>query len=126
MISMKMEIPENAWKEDPCGINLANFVNSKLPDHIKIFSILPSQRYLSIFGAQNVLIILKSRSIILTIFFLPFRSFDARRECSFRLYSYLVPAKVIGIKEDSSPDEINHHLFEFNEILRDFEVLSLV
>lgn len=44
MISLKMEIPNNAWMGDPYGIVLANDINSYLPDNIKVFSILPSQR----------------------------------------------------------------------------------
>lgn len=44
MISLKMEIPECAWKDDPNGIALANYVNSFLPRNIKVFSILPSQK----------------------------------------------------------------------------------
>lgn len=44
MISMKMEIPENAWTNDPDGISLAYYVNSHLPDNIKVFCIVPSQR----------------------------------------------------------------------------------
>lgn len=44
MITFKMEIPEFAWKNDPNGIALANYVNSFLPKNIKVFSILPSQR----------------------------------------------------------------------------------
>lgn len=43
MISMKMEIPEDAWKDDPCGIGLAQRINTHLPENIKVFSILPSQ-----------------------------------------------------------------------------------
>lgn len=43
MISLKMEIPEDAWSEDPSGIMLANYVNANLPCNIKVFSILPSQ-----------------------------------------------------------------------------------
>lgn len=44
MISLKMEIPEYAWKEDANGISLANHINSHLPDSIRVFSILPSQK----------------------------------------------------------------------------------
>lgn len=44
MISLKMEIPENAWKDDLSGILLADYVNSNLPNNIKVFSILPSQK----------------------------------------------------------------------------------
>ncbi|KAF8402530.1 hypothetical protein HHK36_010615 [Tetracentron sinense] len=97
MISLKMEIPENAWKEDPSGIALANFVNAYLPNNVKVFSILPSQR-----------------------------SFDARRECNVRKYTYLLPAEIIGIKSTSSSAEIDHHLSEFNDILKAFEVISEV
>ncbi|XP_043687160.1 putative tRNA pseudouridine synthase [Telopea speciosissima] len=92
MISLKMEIPEYAWKEDPNGIALANYVNSNLPKNITVFSILPSQR-----------------------------SFDARRECNIRKYSYLLPAEIIGIKNDFSLTEIDHHLSEFNNVLKVFE-----
>ncbi|XP_077222581.1 pseudouridine synthase family protein [Tasmannia lanceolata] len=92
MISFKMEIPKNAWNEDPIGISLANNVNHYLPNNVKVFSILPSQR-----------------------------SFDARRECAVRKYSYLLPAEIIGIKSDYSSTEIDHHLAEFNNILRSFE-----
>ncbi|KAF5198937.1 tRNA pseudouridine synthase [Thalictrum thalictroides] len=91
-ISLKMEIPETAWKEDPYGIALANYVNSNLPNDVKVFSILPSQR-----------------------------KFDARRECNVRKYSYLLPAEIIGIRSDISTTEIDHHLSEFNNILRSFE-----
>ncbi|XP_058074946.1 putative tRNA pseudouridine synthase [Magnolia sinica] len=92
MISLKMEIPENAWKEDPSGISLANYVNANLPSNVKVFSILPSQR-----------------------------SFDARRECTVRNYSYLLPAEIIGIKSDSSSTEVDLHISEFTDILRSFE-----
>ncbi|PHT28300.1 putative tRNA pseudouridine synthase [Capsicum baccatum] len=40
MISLKMEIPEDAWEDDPNGITLANCVNSSLPENIKVFAIL--------------------------------------------------------------------------------------
>ncbi|KAK6271678.1 hypothetical protein POUND7_008761 [Theobroma cacao] len=92
MITLKMEIPEDAWKEDPNGIALAKCVNSYLPDSIKVFSILPSQK-----------------------------SFDPRRECNLRKYSYLLPAEIIGIKSHFSEAEINHHISDFNSILNCFE-----
>lgn len=92
MISLKMEIPEHAWKEDPCGIALASYVNANLPHNVRVFSILPSQR-----------------------------SFDARRECTIRMYSYLLPAEIIGINSDCSTLEIESHLSEFNDILKTFE-----
>ncbi|XP_015573835.1 putative tRNA pseudouridine synthase isoform X2 [Ricinus communis] len=92
MISMKMEIPENAWKEDPNGIALAECVNYYLPDNIRIFSILPSQK-----------------------------SFDPRRECNLRKYSYLLPAEIIGIKGHFTSAEIDNHISDFNDILNAFE-----
>lgn len=92
MISLKMEIPENAWKEDPSGISLAKYINSNLPNNVKVFGIVPSQR-----------------------------SFDARRECTVRNYSYLLPAEIIGINRNCSPEEVDRHLFEFNNIFQSFE-----
>ncbi|KAG5567077.1 hypothetical protein RHGRI_002594 [Rhododendron griersonianum] len=92
MISLKMEVPENAWQENPNGIALANYVNAHLPNNVKVFSILPSQR-----------------------------SFDARRECNIRKYSYLLPAEIIGIKNNFTPSEIDYHLSDFNHILNTFE-----
>uniref|UniRef100_A0A2P2Q5A7 tRNA pseudouridine synthase n=1 Tax=Rhizophora mucronata TaxID=61149 RepID=A0A2P2Q5A7_RHIMU len=93
MITMKMEIPENAWKDDPHGIALAKQVNNYLPDNIRVFSILPAQG-----------------------------SFDPRRECGLRKYSYLLPAEIIGIKSHLNAAEIDFHLSEFNDILSAFEV----
>nr|XP_027187691.1 putative tRNA pseudouridine synthase [Cicer arietinum] len=92
ILSFKMEIPENSWNGDPYGFSLANYVNSYLPCDIKVISILPSQR-----------------------------SFDPRKECNLRKYSYLLPAKIIGIQSYSSNDEIDCHLSEFNDILKEFE-----
>ncbi|XP_020273165.1 putative tRNA pseudouridine synthase [Asparagus officinalis] len=92
MISLKMEIPEHAWQEDPNGIALASYVNMNLPKNVKVFSILPSQG-----------------------------SFDARRECTIRMYSYLLPAEVIGITRDCGSLEIDNHLTEFSSILNCFE-----
>ena len=51
-----------------------------------------------------------------------FRSFDARRECNIRKYSYLLPAEIIGIKDTLSAAEIDCHLTEFSNILSSFEV----
>ncbi|KAL4189919.1 hypothetical protein AMTRI_Chr08g167840 [Amborella trichopoda] len=92
MISLKMEIPENAWNRDPNGINMANTINAHLPNNMKVFGVLPSQR-----------------------------SFDARRECIARMYSYLLPAEIIGITNQCGPGEIERHLLEFNNILKTFE-----
>lgn len=50
------------------------------------------------------------------------RSFDARRECSVRKYSYLLPLDVIGVKDYFTAGEIDHHLSDFNDILNTFEV----
>ncbi|TMX00224.1 hypothetical protein EJD97_001173 [Solanum chilense] len=92
MISLKMEIPADAWEDDPNGITLANCVNSSLPENIRVFSILPSKK-----------------------------RFDARRECNARKYSYLIPAEIIGIKNDSASSEIEYHIANFNDILNSFE-----
>lgn len=92
MISLKMEIPDRAWENDPDGIALASFINSNLPNNVRVFSILPAQR-----------------------------SFDVRRECLHREYFYLLPAEVIGIKDNYSSEEVHEHLSEFNSILKGFE-----
>ncbi|KAL0340120.1 UNVERIFIED_CONTAM: putative tRNA pseudouridine synthase [Sesamum radiatum] len=92
MISLKLEIPEFAWDNDPNGFALVSYVNTHLPENIRVFSILPSQR-----------------------------SFDARRECSIRKYSYLLPAEIIGVKESFTADEVDNHLSDFNDILNTFE-----
>lgn len=92
MISLKMEIPDRAWEDDPDGIALASFINSNLPDNVRVFSILPAQR-----------------------------SFDVRRECLYREYFYLLPAEIIGIKDGYSSEEMQEHLSEFNKILKGFE-----
>lgn len=91
-ISLKMEIPETAWKDDPHGTALAKCISKHLPDNIRVFSVLPSQR-----------------------------RFDPRRECTLRMYSYLLPVDVIGVKNSFSSAEIDHHLSDFNEILKQFE-----
>ncbi|KAL5758865.1 hypothetical protein ACOSP7_021476 [Xanthoceras sorbifolium] len=92
MISLKMEIPDYAWKDDPYGIGLAEHINVHLPESIRVFSILPSRG-----------------------------SFDPRRECTLRKYSYLLPAEIIGIKSQLTTAEIDSHLSEFNDILNVFE-----
>lgn len=52
----------------------------------------------------------------------PFRSFDPRRECNLRKYSYLLPAEVIGINSQLTAAEIDSHISDFNAILNEFEV----
>lgn len=92
VITMKMEIPDGAWEEDPDGIALADVINGHLPYNIRIFSILPMNK-----------------------------RFDARNECNSRKYVYLLPAEVIGIGNASSPEEIQSHVKEFRDILQLFE-----
>ncbi|KAG5585486.1 hypothetical protein H5410_045920 [Solanum commersonii] len=46
MISLKMEIPADAWEDDPNGITFANCVNSSLPKNIRVFRILLSKKLL--------------------------------------------------------------------------------
>lgn len=122
MISLKMEIPEHAWKEDPSGIVLANYVNSNLPNNVKVFSVLPSQKYVC--ACEKVRV-----KIFAWLTYEPVihgccscRRFDARRECTIRIYSYLLPAEIIGIKNDCSSAEVAEHLSEFGNILKGFEV----
>ncbi|KAL8129874.1 hypothetical protein V2J09_019029, partial [Rumex salicifolius] len=91
-VSLKMEIPEFAWNNDPSGIRLANYINLNLPEDIRVFSILPSKR-----------------------------TFDPRRECTVRNYSYLLPVEVIGITKNCSTSDIDYHISAFNDILNDFE-----
>lgn len=50
------------------------------------------------------------------------RSFDPRRECDVRKYSYLLPAKLIGIESKFNTTEIDHHISEFKDILNSFQV----
>ncbi|KAI3678564.1 hypothetical protein L6452_37860 [Arctium lappa] len=92
MISLKMEIPENAWIDDPKGVALADIVNTHLPENIRVFSILPSQK-----------------------------RFNVEKECTMRKYCYLLPLEVIGITSNFSTAKIRHHLSEFNNVLRLFE-----
>jgi hypothetical protein len=58
VIAMKMEIPDGAWEEDPDGIALADVINRHLPYDIRIFSILPVNKYecISIFQTSGNLL----------------------------------------------------------------------
>ncbi|KAJ9565247.1 hypothetical protein OSB04_001213 [Centaurea solstitialis] len=96
MVSLKMEVPENAWIKDPKGLALADIVNSHLPKSIRVFSILPSQK-----------------------------RFNVEKECKMRKYCYLLPLEVIGITSNFSEAEVTRHLSEFNSILRLFEGTNL-
>ncbi|KGN66289.2 putative tRNA pseudouridine synthase isoform X2 [Cucumis sativus] len=91
-ITLKMEIPGSAWIDDPCGISLADYINSYLPDNIKVFGIVPAQK-----------------------------RFDPRKECDVRMYSYLLPAKLIGIESKLKTTEIDCHISDFKDILKSFE-----
>lgn len=59
-------------------------------------------------------------------FFFFFRSFDPRKECILRKYSYLLPTDVIGIESNFTTDEIDFHISDFNEILNTFEVRCIL
>ncbi|KAK7857449.1 putative trna pseudouridine synthase [Quercus suber] len=50
-----------------------------------------------------------------------FRSFDPRRECNLRKYSYLLPAEIIGIKSYFGRAEADYHISDFKDILNSFE-----
>ncbi|GFZ01722.1 pseudouridine synthase family protein [Actinidia rufa] len=235
-ISLKMEIPENAWKDDPNGIVLANYVNSNLPANIKIFSILPSrsvsglvlESYGKYWGTNMpcMLAYLSAQAYMLKCTWVQYScppwpdtiewrflflakgcqgsstlrkgnerhyepsslaiephvprivrqvhgllrtegvssmsnpenyehgndpigghvetcngfeshvlggddmvmvSFDARRECNIRKYTYLLPAEIIGIEDNFTAAEIDYHLLDLNDILNVFEdVFNLV
>ncbi|KAK6122162.1 hypothetical protein DH2020_044090 [Rehmannia glutinosa] len=112
MISLKLEIPEFAWDNDPNGFALASYINSYLPENIRVFSILPSQ-------SSNAISAVKSQPLMVRRTWL--WSFDARRECRIRKYSYLLPAEIIGVKENFTAGEVDNHLSDFNDILNTFE-----
>lgn len=44
MISLKMEIRDIAWEDDPDDIDLVSFINSSLIDNTRDFNILSAQR----------------------------------------------------------------------------------
>ena len=54
-----------------------------------------------------------------------FRSFDARRECNIRKYTYLLPAEVIGIEDKFTAAEMDYHLLDLNDVLNVFGVSFL-
>ena len=54
------------------------------------------------------------------------RSFDPRRECNLRKYSYLLPAEIIGIKSYFGGAEADYHISDFKDILNSFEVWGTV
>lgn len=64
-------------------------------------------------------------TFLFLIFFIIYRSFDPRRECVLRQYSYLLPADIIGIESHFSTAEIDVHISDFNDILKAFEVLHI-
>lgn len=50
------------------------------------------------------------------------RSFDPRKECDVRKYSYLLPAKLIGIESKLKTTEVDCHISDFKDILNSFQV----
>ncbi|KAH9314485.1 hypothetical protein KI387_023112, partial [Taxus chinensis] len=92
VIALKMEVPDGAWVEDPDGIALAEIINRYLPYKVRVFSILPINK-----------------------------GFDARIDCISRKYVYLLPAEVIGIENNCSPEEIEWKIREFRDILQMFK-----
>lgn len=73
VVSMKMECDIASFERDPCGIGIANTINSHLPPSIRVFSV------------QRVT-----------------KNFNARGECIRRTYVYHLPAHVLGISETGS------------------------
>ncbi|CAM6104848.1 unnamed protein product [Calypogeia fissa] len=92
VIVLKMEIPSTAWVNDPDGLLLADNINAHLPPTIQIFGVVPVTK-----------------------------SFEARRFCSSRTYQYLLPASMIGLSEDLSPEKTGQVLQNFRSILNTFE-----
>ncbi|GLJ16514.1 hypothetical protein SUGI_0282100 [Cryptomeria japonica] len=92
VITLKMEVPDGAWVDDPDGTALAEIINQYLPYDVRVFSILPINK-----------------------------GFDARIDCTSRKYMYLLPAEVIGIENNCSPEEIERHVREFRDILQIFK-----
>lgn len=92
VIALKMEVPGGAWEEDLDGIALADVINRYLPYNVRVFSILPVNK-----------------------------GFDARTDCISRKYLYLLPAEVIGIGYKCGPEETEHHISTFKDILQMFE-----
>lgn len=83
-ISLKMEIPGTAWKDDPHGIVLADHINHYLPETIRIFSILPIQRLFAFHSDYSSLKIYIESSLI-------------SESWLFILYIYIRYQKNIGI-----------------------------
>ena len=75
VVSARLEVDPSAWDEDVEGRSIAEAVNARLPDSVRVF------------GAYSC----------------P-KSFQARRAAVNRTYEYLVPARVFGFEpdEDSS------------------------
>ena len=71
-----MECNPELFDTDPSGIALAEAINSHLPPAIRIFSV------------QRVT-----------------KSFDARSECTRRVYRYHVPASLLGLKGDGGEED---------------------
>lgn len=76
VVSMKMECNVSSFEHDPCGIGIANAINSHLPPSIRVFSV------------QRVT-----------------KNFNARGECIRRTYVYHLPAHVLGIRDTGRPLE---------------------
>jgi tRNA pseudouridine38-40 synthase len=76
VVSMKMECNVSSFEHDPCGIGIANSINSYLPPAIRVFSV------------QRVT-----------------KNFNARGECIRRTYVYHLPAHVLGIRNTGGPLE---------------------
>lgn len=45
VITLKLEVPDGAWVDDPDGTQLAEAINQHLPYNVRVFSILPINKY---------------------------------------------------------------------------------
>lgn len=92
VISFKMEFEQSTSGNTADGIAVADKINEHLPKSIRIFGIVPVNK-----------------------------SFDPRRGCCSRTYHYLLPARVIGIKDDSLAEKVQQCILKFQGILSSFE-----
>ncbi|XP_024544209.1 putative tRNA pseudouridine synthase [Selaginella moellendorffii] len=92
VISLKMELPIDAWRDDPGGIEIADRINRHLPQCIRVFGVVPVSK-----------------------------TFRPRMACSERSYDYFLPALCVGINQRVSTCEIKQLLEQFRLQLKLFE-----
>eukprot|EP00249_Psilotum_nudum_P016582 c25894_g1_i1 orf=161-1684(+) len=91
VVTMKLEITQKTWENDPDGIMLADSINLHLPRSIRIFGIIPVNK-----------------------------SFNPRISCTSRTYNYLLPAGVLNITQETSSEEVECQCSYLKRILAMF------